>query len=430
MASSNVESVIWYHFLLQLNKELKNTSINTTLYLPTSGVTPANWQYLDTTGTQSGTPGDTIVDNLEAWCNNMPLWQSNYVPGSNLYDNYSLFLYAIKLVHPGDPAQQQIADAWSKKIQSIQEEINTAKTNSMQSWYNYKVNQPGPSDKISYTDFLNLPNNGPNAPNTPSWNTYFQTLENKKENALQNYQTALEKLGGQGYKALDNALDAVTLSASAENQILDKNNVAYPKYSVSPDLNSWFTSALANSDSSPQIDFTIDIQQILANQKAGQFTDVTDAAFISSLATKDSTNLLTNMKLTFQAQQAAVFTFNPSSWLDEDFISTYASTNGSTYEINPNSSLSNKDLFGKSGIINQRTAQVLVVYKSKVQLTGSSSDIQSLQKTFSTQKNVMVAGNTFSQNQISYENTTATFESNDNTPEVIGVIVKKYGNLN
>ena len=233
-----------------------------------------------------------------------------------------------------------------------------------------------------------------------------------------------------GKKALDNALDAVTLSASAENQILDKNNVAYPKYSVSPDLNSWFTSALANSDSSPQIDFTIDIQQILANQKAGQFTDVTDAAFISSLATKDSTNLLTNMKLTFQAQQAAVFTFNPSSWLDEDFISTYASTNGSTYEINPNSSLSNKDLFGKSGIINQRTAQVLVVYKSKVQLTGSSSDIQSLQKTFSTQKNVMVAGNTFSQNQISYENTTATFESNDNTPEVIGVIVKKYGNLN
>ena len=225
-------------------------------------------------------------------------------------------------------------------------------------------------------------------------------------------------------------MDAVTLSASAENQILDKNNVAYPKYSVSPDLNSWFTSALANSDSSPQIDFTIDIQQILANQKAGQFTDVTDAAFISSLATKDSTNLLTNMKLTFQAQQAAVFTFNPSSWLDEDFISTYASTNGSTYEINPNSSLSNKDLFGKSGIINQRTAQVLVVYKSKVQLTGSSSDIQSLQKTFSTQKNVMVAGNTFSQNQISYENTTATFESNDNTPEVIGVIVKKYGNLN
>jgi len=430
MSSSNISTTLWKDFLASLNKKLNNPMLSSDNYLPTSGVAAANWQFLNTTGTLPGTPGETIVIDLETWCDNMPLWKSNYVPGNSFYDNYSLFLYALQLVNPGDPAQQQIANAWQKKVQTCQNNINQYRIDSAKAWTAFNEAQKGSGSSISYSDWYTTKNEGPNKPNGPSWATTISQEEKTKANALENYQEALERLGGEGYDELTSAINKLKLSASAGNQILDKNGVAYPDYSVSPDLNKWFLQSLAKVDDPPLLNFSIFIAQgnIATQSTSSQISEASPFFTTKSSSTvSNQTSILEEMSLKYKAQNAQFYQFTPGKWYDSDFMNNYPQKENSIYKINPQSALYGKDIFGQNGILNLRTDQVLVVFRSSIEISGSEEQISSFNSSLSGSNSIDIAGSTFNISDMEKNSTSVKFASNSNTPQVIGVIPQKLG---
>lgn len=429
----SIDQAMWNEFVIKINEALGNPGLTAETYVPASGQSPANWELLNTTGTVPGIPGTIIVDYLESWCNNMPIWGSSYMPGSSLYDNYSLFLYSLVLGTPGDPAQQQIADLWSQQVQTSQSKINQYNIDSASAWNTFNSEQQNNATQLSYNDWYNKDSEGPNKPNGPSWATTISNEEATKENALKEYEITLEKVGGEGYEELSNAIASLKLSESAGNVLTDTAGVLWPKYSVSPGLNDWFLKALPNENGKPLIDFNIDIKEVDLNSTTkSEYLSSGEAPFIFSGNDSGSvtqTELIKEMEMSYKAQDAKLFSVNPGSWFDVNFMNNFKSKNeDNTYLVSPNSALYGKDLFGPNGVINLRTLQILAVYRPSVTLKGSTSEVSTLKNAVGNSGNISVAGVSIKASDLETTSSSEVIvKANDNTPEVIGIVPKKLG---
>jgi len=434
---TNQSAQMWEQFVSSLATNAGGKGLSVSTYMPTSGLSAADWEYLDTTGIGTGTPGEIIPPNIITWADSMPEWGASYVPGNSFYDQYKAFLYSIKL-KGGDPAQQQIATALGVKVTNAQQDLSDTRSAMISAWTKFNGEQSAlpPSAQQSYTEWYNA--------------NYAGTIS-AKENALQaaeaNYNAALQKVGGPDYQTLSNAIGKVTLSSGAGNALKDTAGVLYPMYKITGDLNSWFLSALQNDGKNPEVNFTIDLSQSKTynGAKSSYFNTSVSGGYSSffwggeasfayqqSKSATDYSNLVEKLSMTYTAQSMQMFTATPGNWYDSAIISAFYD------QIDPNSAFANKDLFGEKGLLNLETRQILVVFRPEVTLSGTKDQISEVTNTFhqASQSSFSIGGFFWSasasvnQGQDSYNATvetsndgkSVTFKYNSNTPKVIGIV--------
>jgi len=430
---------MWQMFVKNLAANSGGSGLTVETYIPTSGLAPADWEYLDTTGIGTGTPGKTIPENMMTWADNMPKWGASYVPGQSFYDNYKAFLYSIKLTG-GDPAQQQIATALGVKASDAQKNLSKTQMDMITAWGAFDTAQKNlpPSAQMTYATWYNT-----------NYASTVVAAQNALKAAEANYNAALQKVGGPDYQTLSNALTKVSLAAGSGNAITDAAGVLWPKYTIGAegDLNKWFLSALQNDGKNPEVSFTIDLSQskTIANSSSSYFNASASGGYSSffwggsasvayqqSKSASDYSNKIQNMKMTYTAQSLNMFTVNPGNWYDSAMVSAFND------KIDPNSALANKPLFGEKGILNLETKQVLVAFRPEVTLSGSTSEVSDVTSTFSqaSQSSFSVGGwgwrasGSVNQGQDeahatiekSASGNSVTFKYNSNTPKVIGIV--------
>ena len=187
---------MWEMFVKNLAANSGGAGLTTKTYIPTSGLSPADWEFLNTTGIGKGTPGQIIPENMDKWAGSMPVWGASYVPGLKLYNQYSAFLHSIKL-KGGDPAQQQIATALGEKVTAANKDLSDTRIQMITEWTAFDKAQEA-IPKPARTGYV-------------AWyNQNYAATTSAKENALSavqmNYMSALQKVGGPDAITLSNAI--------------------------------------------------------------------------------------------------------------------------------------------------------------------------------------------------------------------------------
>lgn len=444
---ADLEQQMWQMFLDSLAQKVGG--VDPTEFLPTNGLALADWQVMNVTGlplTGTQQPGDPLVTGVVQWADTMPQWNPTYIPGDSLYQNYVDFLNSIQL-KGGDPAQQQIADAYSKNVATARQQLATDTNAMIDAWVAFSAKQAAlpPSVQQTYTQWYNA--------------NWAQTITDDQSNLAaqdKNYRQALQAVGGPDYQTISAAQTRASLSPGAGNTLTDPTGLSFPRYDITPDLNQWYLSALqtVTAGRPPQIDFTVDLSQAntyqsqesqyLSGSVAGQYSGFfwggsASASYDQAKSRTDYSQLVSNMKLHYTAQTATVFTVGNPPWFDTGVVSEFAD------QISPNSALANKPLFGPGGFLNLRAVQLVAVFKPTITLIGSTSDISALSSAFNQQSGgtVSVAGLSWSvgasvsQGTAGYSATvtqsgagnTVQIADNTNNPKVVGVIPQQLGKV-
>lgn len=443
--ASQQQQQMWEMFVANLAGGLKG--LDPAQFVPTTGLALADWQYMDVTGlptTGKEKPGDPIVAGVLEWADTMPQWGPTYTPGNSFYDQYLAFLNAIQL-KGGDPALQQIADGYATDLATARTKLTTDTTAMFAAWKDFTTQQaaiPAPYQQ-TFPEWYNS-----------NWASTFSGDQSNLAAADKNYRQALQAVGGPDYATISRALTLATLSPGAGNTLTDASGVARPRYDITPDLASWYASALQTvvKGSPPQIDFTIDLSQADQYQgTASSYVDVSAGAEYSGFAwggkaaasysrsqsASDFTQLVQNLSLHYTAQTATAFNVSNPAWLDTGMIGEFKD------QISPTSALANKPLLGAGGFLNLRTRQIVVAFRPTITLKGSTGDISNVVNAFQQQGSgsVSVAGMAWSVNASASAgneafsatlNTSSTGDSvtiadNTNNPKVIGVIPQQLG---
>jgi len=441
---------MWQHFISNLAASTAGKGLDPKNFLPTSGLAVADWEYLNTSGLSdpnAPAPGTLNVINMEKYANLMPQWSPVYNPGNSFYDQYCAFLWAIAL-KGGDPAQQQIADNYAKQVQTAQKQLSADKMAAMTGWKAFNDAQASipQANQTSYADWYN-----------EIWAGTITGDESNYAAALQNYNRALQAVGGPDFKTIEAAQQAATLSSNAGNGISSvPGGPLLPAYTITTagELNTWYLDALQRAGPSvpvqpdPQISFTIDLSdQQTSSQNTSNYLNVAGggsyseffwggsaaASYSQSSSSQAYSNLLQKTKLTYTAMMARVFgPIQPGPWFKSDIVSGFYD------QISPNSALANKSLFGPNGFLNLRAGQLFIVYRPSVTLTADTDTIQSIVNAFQQQSSASISVGGFfwsahaseSQGQsslssdlkVSSDGTSATIIDNTNVPKVIGII--------
>jgi hypothetical protein len=417
--------------------------------MATSGLALANWEAMDITGLPKGVDapaaGTLNVPALMQWANVMPAWSPTYVPSSfNFYDQYSAFVNSIAL-KGGNAALQQIADGYSNNVNTARQKLSTDQTAMFTAWSAFNTAQAAvpPSGQVSYQQWYN-----------DNWASTIAADHNELAAQITKFNQAIANVGGPDYKTISGAQTQAVLSPGAGNTLTGPSGAAYPSYLVPSSLNGWYVSALQSlaDGSPPAIDFTItlddaDSSGIGTNSYFGGSAAVSYGTFVwggSAAASYSQSKgaqkydaLAQGLKLTYKAQAAALFTFNIGTWYNSAMPSMFSD------QISPGSALGNKKLFGRDGVLNLRTSQVLVVLRPSVTLTGSKQTISTLNTQFSQQSaaSLSVGGFFWSASanasqgrsvytadcKISSDGTSLTLTDNTNAPKVILVVPSKLG---
>ena len=445
----NQSKIMWEQFVKGLAGAAGGHGITVTNFIPTSGLNVADWEELDIDGLETDPDfkaGKIIPQNLVNWANNMPVWAPIYIPGNKFYDQYTAFLNAIKL-KGGDPAQQQIVTALGTKVAAAQKQLSDDQTAMYTAWSQFDTAQKAATGapQMTFTEWYN--------------SNYATTISNDRaqlDAASLNYNKALQKLGGPDYKTLSEAIKAATLTPGAGNTLTGAAGDALPYYTIESGLNAWFQSVLANDSGDPQVHFAITLNQSkeVIDDKSSFFNTSGEfggggfledfffgvegnASYSKSSKSTNFSSLMENMELTYTAQGMQAFTVTPGSWYNSAIVSDFYD------QIDPNSALANKPLFGPSGNLNLRSAQILVVFRPTITIKGDKASISKITSTFDEHSswNFSVGGffadilgaegdGHGSQGKSAYSATTETSDDgtsitikyNTNAPRVIGVI--------
>lgn len=237
---------------------------------------------------------------------------------------------------------------------------------------------------------------------------------------------------------------------------------SYPGYGISPELGSWYLAALQTlaSSASPVLDITVDLSSgdgaspsssLLDSSSAeGGSTSVEsrpvleDTPFLSHVAPTSSvsslgatttsepkaptalgaTGAVQQGTLHFTAQCAQTFEVMPGGWYDTAMLPLYSS------RIRPGSALAGRDLFGVNGVLNLRTAQIVVLLGRSLTIRSSPSTLSEV-RAAAAQGGVLSAGGFAFQlggQSTSVEaagtGETMTLKDNISAPYVVGVVVE------
>ena len=281
------------------------------------------------------------------------------------------------------------------------------------------------------------------------WQATIQSNNANVAAANMNYLKALQKVGGPDYQTLSNAITAATLSANTGNALTGPGGNLLPRYDIGQagSLNSWFLSVLATDGQHPQLTVKINLSQskVSTSGRSSYFNATVSggydgffwggggsASYSQSSKSTDYSSLIQNLSLTYTAQAVQMFTITPGSWFNSAIVSGFYD------QIDPNSALANKTVFGENGFLNLETRQLFVVFRPTVQLTGSTSDIDRITNAFDQQSaaSISLAGffwngsANVSQGQSDYAATTTrstngtsvTIKYNTNAPKVLGIV--------
>lgn len=446
----DLTQVMWEKFIIGLSSTSAGKGLDPKTVMPTSGLTLANWEVMDTTGLPpSGlnppAKGSTIVPALEEWANVMPDWSPNYTPSSrNFYDQYCAFLNSIAL-KGGNPALQQIADGYATNLSAATKALSADKTAAMKGWTDFNSAQAGipPAAQTSYSQYYQ-----------DNWAATILADSNKVSAQLQLFNTAMSNVGGPDYITISNAQKKVLLTAGGSGLSYPDatSGLLYPLYTASPRLNDWYINNLnAMALNAPNvIDFTIDLTDDNTGSTAeSSYLDTSASASYSaffwggsasasygqSQGAQSYDSLVQGLKMRYTAKAATLFSFSPGPWYDSAMISGFAD------QISATSALANKKMTGEGGFLNIRTAQVLVVLNPSVTLTGDSTTIAAVSHEFKQQSSASISIGGFcwsacagvSQGQGSYDNDvkvstdglSITMTDSTNAPKVILIIPSK-----
>jgi hypothetical protein len=127
------------------------------------------------------------------------------------------------------------------------------------------------------------------------------------------------------------------------------------------------------------------------------------------------------LSLRHTAQSLATFAVSRGGWYDSSMLAIYAD------QIDPNSPLAKKPLFGPDGLLNVTTANVVVALRGSVTITGSQSQIARMR----TAQGGSIGGFAFDPgpSRTAAEEGGGSFVMKDNTdtPYVIGIGVDVLG---
>ncbi len=241
----------------------------------------------------------------------------------------------------------------------------------------------------------------------------------------------------------------MALSPAAGTGLTGLDGSIYPLYTVTPDLNAWYLSALQTlTNGSPpaiNINLTLDSSDSTSLQTSS-YLDVAagghyssffwggsaSASYSQSQGAQDYTSLIEGMSMTYTAQAAQLFGIVPGNWYNSSITADFYD------QISPNSALANKPLFGPNGMLNLRTGQVLVVLKPSVTLTASKESMQALYRQMQQQSSSSFsiggfcwsAGASHAQGSSSFasdvkmsaDGTSITITDNTNSPKVLGIV--------
>jgi len=442
----NQAQIMWQKFVQGLNSSSAGQGLDPAKLMPTGGLTNADWEYMDITGLPpaGATPpvaGTVLVPALESWANVMPAWSPSYAPSAmNFYDQYKTFLFAIAL-KGGNPAAQQIADGYAINVGNAQKKLSTDQQSCFTAWAAFNTAQASlpPPAQSTYSQWYTQ--NG--------WDKVLTSDQNALAAQVMLYNQALATVGGPDYQTISAAQAAVALSAAAGNGMVDAGGVLWPAYSITPDLNQWYVSALQTltSDAPPAISMTITLDDShTTDLVTSSFLDVSagasydsffwggsaSASYSQANAAQDYTSLVQGMTMTYSAQAAQLFNVSPGNWFNSSMVADFYD------QISPASALANKPLFGADGVLNLRTGQLLVVFKPSVTLTSDTASIQALYATmkqnssasftiggfcWSAQASSAQGKSSFSSDvTLSADGTSVTIVDNTNAPKVIAVV--------
>ncbi|MFZ5528280.1 MAG: hypothetical protein ACOZE7_16625 [Pseudomonadota bacterium] len=441
----NQSQVMWQKFVQGLNASSAGQGLDPATFLPTGGLTNADWEVMDVTGlpaaTGSAPPGSLIVAALEKWANVMPAWATSYAPSAlNLYDQYKTFLYSIQL-KGGNPALQQIADGYAAKVTAAQAQLSADRLKYVTAWSTFNTAQASLPSSAQMTFQQWYTQNG--------WDKIINNDQNALAAQTTLYNQALANVGGPDYRTISDAQASVALSAAAGNGIQDASGTLWPGFTVTPGLNDWYVSALQTlaSGAEPAINLTIKlddsnssslVNSSFLNVGAGVSYDSffwggsAAASYSQSSGAQDYTSLVQGMTMTYTAQAAQLFSFGPANWFNSSIVADFYD------QISPTSALANKPLFGPTGILNLRSGQALVVLKPSVTLTSDRKSIQALYQQlsqdssssfsiggfcWSAQANHAQGTSHFASDvTTSADGTSVTITDNTNSPKVLGVV--------
>jgi hypothetical protein len=456
---------MWVQFVNALAAASGGKGIDPTQFLPASGLQIANWEYLDTSGlglpTQPNTtPGSPNPSGMLAVADQMPTWAPEYNPsGLSFYNQYVAFLNSIYL-KGGDPAQAQIASGLRPAVTAAQQQMNTDTMAAFTAWSAFNQGQASipPANQLTYAQW---------------YQTYQQPIISQDQAALlaaqTNYYKALQAQGGPDYATISQAVNQATpLQAGNTGYAPSGGGALAPMYTISPagttwygGLNAWYQNALATAgrtvtpQPAPQLQFTIDLSNTnVSDLKQSQYYGGSSSASYSSFFwggsaqasyynssdSHDFSQVVSNCKLTFSAMQITAFgPVVPGGWFNSAMVSDFYD------QIDPNSALANKQLFGANGVLNMRAGLVFVAYRPSVTLTGSTSSIQQVTNAFQQQAqgSVSVGGfcwsasagfgwgqSSLSQDlKVSTDGTQVTLTDNTNAPKILGIQPVRVGNV-
>lgn len=444
-------ATMWQKFVQGLNATSAGAGLDPATLMPTGGLSNADWEYMDVTGLPpaGGTPpvkGSILVAGLENWADVMPAWGPTYAPSSlSFYNQYKAFLFSIAL-KGGNPALQQIADGYATNVATAQAKLTADQTNCLNGWiaYNQAQGSLPPSAQSTYVQWYRQ--NG--------WDKVITADQNALAAQVTLFNQALAKVGGPDYQTISSAQAAVTLSPAGGNAIQDTGGNLWPAYTVTPDLNDWYVSALQTlaSGAAPALSMTFTLDDSnTANLVTSSFLDVSggahydaflwggsvSASYKQSKGAQDYTSLAKGMSMTFQAQAAQLFSISPGTWFNSSIVSDFYD------QISPTSALANKPLFGPDGRLNLRAGKLLVVLKPSVTLTSDSNSVQALYAKFkeNSSASISIGGFCWSANanfaqgksmfasdvKLSSDATSVTITDNTNSPKVIAVVPISMG---
>lgn len=445
----DIQEIIWQKFVTSICSSGAAKGLSPSEVMPTSGLSPANWEAMDITGlpkpSDAPKPGTLDVAGLMQWANVMPNWSPTYTPSSlNFYDQYSAFLNSIAL-KGGNAALQQIADGYAVNVDTARKKLSADQLAALQQWATFNAAQASipASAQASFQQWYN-----------DNWTSTIVADQNNLAAQVTKLNQAVAAVGGPDYKTVSGAQTQCALNPTAGNALTGQGGGAFPAYAVPSGLNDWYLSAMQtlSDGSAPQIDFTIalddsDSAALATNNYFNAAAGVSyggfcwggsaAASYSQSQGAQQYDSLVQGLKLRYTAQAAQIFQFNVGGWYNSAMLSLFSD------QISAGSALANKPLFGYRGVLNLRTAQVLVVLKPSITLTGNKQTIATLNTQFNQQSaaSFSVGGFCWSasasasqgssryaaDSKVSTDGTAISITDNTNAPKVLLVVPSKLG---
>jgi hypothetical protein len=221
---------------------------------------------------------------------------------------------------------------------------------------------------------------------------------------------------------------------------------SFPAYTISSSLYSWHISALQTEagNKPPMLDFTVTADTAIRDAAPlvrlaaeppvprGSGEGGVNMPFLRLVEPSHTNRLVAGimpgpaekivglggaggLSLHYTAQSLAAFTVSPGGWYDDTMLAIYAD------QIDPESPLANKPLFGPNGLLNATTMNVVVALRRSVTITGSRSQIAQMR----TAQGGNIGGFAFdpglSRTAEGGGGDTFVMQDNTNTPYVIGI---------